>query len=83
MRRRRRDMERNSQVLEVEVEYGGTPHRASYFVEDNTIHASIGGRLLSIPRGPRSAADTVKTVLSGYLLQQSRKLRHVGRWSGA
>jgi hypothetical protein len=76
-------MERNSQVLEVEVDYGGTPHRASYFVEENTIHANIGGRVLSIPCGPRSAADTVKTVLSGYLLQQSRKLRHAGRWNSA
>ena len=76
-------MERNSQVLEVEVDYGGRPHRASYFVEDNIIYASIGGRLLFIPRGPRSAADTVKTVLSGYLLQQSRTLRHIGRWNGA
>jgi hypothetical protein len=75
-------MERNSQVLEVEIEYGGAPHRASYFVEDDTIHASIGGRMLSIPRGPRSAADTVKAVLSGYLLQQSRKRRQVDHWSG-
>jgi hypothetical protein len=76
-------MERDSQVLEVEVEYGGTPHRASYFVEANTIHANIGGRLLTIPRGPRSAADAVRTVLSGYLLQQSRKLRLVSRWHSA
>ena len=74
-------MERQSQVMEVEVDYDGQAHRASYFVEHDTIHTAIAGRMVTIPLGPRPAADTVKTVLSGYLLQRSRKLRHVARWS--
>lgn len=76
-------MERSSQVLEVEINHEGSAHRASYFVENQTIYASIGGRVLVAPIGPRTAADTVKTLLSGHLLQQSRKLRHVGRWNRA
>ncbi|MGB3337073.1 MAG: hypothetical protein WBA73_07840 [Devosia sp.] len=74
-------MERTSQVLEIEINHEGSPHRASYFIENETIYASIGGRMLIAPTGPRPAADTVKTLLSGHLLQQSRKLRHMGRWN--
>jgi hypothetical protein len=69
-------MERQSQVLEVQVEHEGSVHRVSYFVENGTIHANIGGRLLAIPTGPRSASDTVKSLMFGYLSQRSRKPRH-------
>lgn len=73
-------MERHSQVLEVQIEQNGSAHSASYFVEGDIIHASIGGRVVAVPVGPRSAADTVKSLLSGYLVQRSR-LRALGaRW---
>jgi hypothetical protein len=76
-------MERQSQVLEVQVEHDGSVHRVSYFVENGTIHASIGGRLLAVPTGTRSASDTVRTLLSGHLSQRSRKLRNAAHWNPA
>jgi hypothetical protein len=76
-------MERVSQVLEVEVEHDGTAYRASYFVENATIHASVCGRMLIAPLGPEDAAQTVKTLLSGYLLHQDRKLKHAQGWRSA
>ena len=80
---RRPQMERQSQILEAQVEHDGSVHRVSYFIEVDTIHTSIGGRMLSIPVGPRSAADTVRSLLSGYLLQRSRKLSHSAHWGHA
>ncbi|HEY8576024.1 MAG TPA: hypothetical protein VIL88_06770 [Devosia sp.] len=74
-------MERQSQILEVEVEHGGSPYRASYFVEQSTIHASIGGRVMTLPLGPCPAADTVRTMLSGYLNQEARRRKHLMSWS--
>jgi hypothetical protein len=76
-----RHMEQYSQVLEVQIKHDGTAHRASYFVEEGTIHARIGERMMTVPLGPRPAADSVKTMLSGYLAQQSRKLRRVVQFS--
>lgn len=73
-------MERESVVLEVEVQHEGSTYRASYFVEGETIHANVGGRMLIAPLARKPAADTVKTLLSGHLLQQSRKIRHSGLW---
>ena len=36
-------MERQSQILEVEVQHDGDLHRASYFVENSTIYTNIDG----------------------------------------
>jgi hypothetical protein len=74
-------MERKSQVLDVEIDHDGQSHRVSYFVEADKIFTRIGGRVLIAPLGSRSAVDTVRTLLSGHLLQQSRKFRQVKRWS--
>ena len=74
-------MERRSQVLEVQVEHQGHPHSASYFVEENTITANIGGRIFTTPMGPRPAADTVRTLLSGHLLQMARRRKLLSQWS--
>jgi len=76
-------MERCSQVLEVQIEQEGSAHRASYFVEGGTIHASIAGKIVAVPVGPRSAADTVKSLLSGYLAQRSRLRASGARWTNA
>jgi hypothetical protein len=73
-------MERESVVLEVEVQHEGSIYRASYFVEGETIHANVGGRMLIAPLAMKPAADTVKSLLSGHLLQQSRRIRHSGLW---
>jgi hypothetical protein len=73
-------MERESVVLEVEVQHEGNTYRASYFVEGETIHASVGGRMLVAPLASKPAADTVRTLLTGHLVQQSRKIRHSSLW---
>lgn len=75
-------MERESVVLEVEVQHEGSAYRASYFVEGHTIHANVGGRMLVAPLASKSAAETVETLLTGHLQQQSRKRRHSGLWTG-
>lgn len=74
-------MDRNSVVQEVEVTHEGQTYRASYFVEGNIIHARIGGRTLLSPIGPISAADTVKALLTGHLLQQTRKVGNATKWN--
>lgn len=73
-------MDRESVVLDVEVQHEGSTHHASYFVEGETIYASVGGRILVAPLTGRPAADTVRSLLAGHLLQQSRKIKHVTRW---
>jgi hypothetical protein len=75
-------MERESVVLEVEVQHEGNAYRASYFVEGQTIHANVGGRMLVAPLASKPAAETVETLLTGHLQQQSRKIRHSDLWSG-
>lgn len=76
-------MERDSQVLEIGIEHEGAQHRATYFVEGNTIFANIDGKVIMTPRGAGSAQDTVKSLLSGQVLQQARKRRQASSWSGA
>jgi hypothetical protein len=75
------EMERKSQVLDVEIDHDGQPYRASYFVEADKIFTRIGGRVLIAPLGTRAAVDTVKALLSGHVLQQSRKFRQAKLWS--
>jgi hypothetical protein len=74
-------MERQSQIFEVELDQQGETHRATYFVERDMIFTSIGGRMLIAPLGSKPAMETVKSLLSGFLLQQTRKLSQAGRWT--
>jgi hypothetical protein len=50
---------------------------AHYFVENGVIHANIAGRTLLSPVGNCSPRNTVKALLTSYMLQRSR--RNVGR----
>lgn len=75
-------MERQSQVLDVTVEQDGHRYQASYFVERDVIHAQIEGKVMEMPLGRKPAAETVKGLLSGFLLQRTRQLRHVNAWAG-
>lgn len=76
-------MEPKSVVLSTTVEFEGESHKAHYFVEDNMIYATIGARVLMAPLVDRTAESVVKSLLSGHLQQQSRKLRHRDAWSAA
>lgn len=76
-------MERKSVILEVDVQHDGSSHRASYFVEDTIIYASIDGHVLIAPLGQEAAASTVRMLLSGHLRQRSRKLKHARQWRKA
>jgi len=75
--------EREGVVRSVEIELDGEVHRASYFVEYNVIHASIGERVVAAPVAMAPAAETVKALLLGHLLQQSRKGTRACRWNQA
>jgi hypothetical protein len=76
------DIMQHNQVLEVEIEHEGSAHRASYFVENQTIYASIDGRMLLSPLGNHAPAETVRGLLSGYLQSRSRRLAAARRWPG-
>lgn len=73
-------MERQSTVFTTSVVFGGSTFEASYYIEHGIIHAHIGGRVLMSPVGTQLAEQTVQTLLTGHLLQQSRKARHFGNW---
>lgn len=73
-------MDRGNIVLDVEIDHNGVAHRASYFVENHTIHANIDGRLLIAPQGSQPAAETVKALLLGYWQQKGRKQRQLNWW---
>ena len=76
-------MDRESVVLDVQVQHEGKEYSASYFVEGGMIHANIAGRMLVAPRSRLSPADTVSKLLSGHLMQQSRKRRQADIWKSA
>ena len=74
-------MEHQSQVLTTEVEFEGQIHSASYYVENDIIHANIGGRFMSVPLNGPSAKSAVQTLLRGHLLQTQRSARQRSHWS--
>ncbi|MGV3576387.1 MAG: hypothetical protein ACO1O4_14775 [Devosia sp.] len=76
-------MERRSQVLTADVEFEGEMHSASYYVENDIIHAHIGGRLVATPKGDVPAEALVRAMLQGYLLQRQRKARQRISWTKA
>lgn len=57
--------ERHSIVQTVEVTHGGDTYSASYFVEQDIIHARIGERILLSPVGGTRPSETVKALLTG------------------
>lgn len=77
-------MEGKSIVLTTQVEFEGNSYSATYFVnDDDVVHANIGGKVLLTPLAMRSAEKVVQALLTGHLLQQTRKSRNAGKWSGA
>jgi hypothetical protein len=66
------ESERESVVQTVEVTHAGQVHRASYFIEGSIIHADVEGLRLVTPVGNGSAADMVKAMLAGRVLQANR-----------
>ena len=74
-------MDRQSIVKTVQITHEGQVHSASYFVEAGVINAAIGGRVVMCPLGNVPAADTVRALLTGQVLQQARKAGQVKRWA--
>lgn len=72
--------ERQSIVQTVEVSHGDDTYSANYFVERDVIHARIDGRILRSPVGEGPPSETVKALLTGHLLQRSRKMGQARRW---
>lgn len=73
-------MERQFQVYDAAVEFDGEVHTASYYIENNVIHANIGGRMIMTVLGSNPGSQTVKALLLAHLLQAKRKLRHRAQW---
>ena len=76
-------MERRSQVLTADVEFEGEMHSASYYVENDIIHALVGGRLVATPAGDVPPEKLVQAMLQSYLLQRQRRARQRISWSTA
>ncbi|WP_332700541.1 hypothetical protein [Devosia sp.] len=72
--------ERECLVQTVEVTHDGKIHRASYYVENNVIHARMDGHMMLSPLGNASAADTVKALLTEHLIQRRRVMSQAKRW---
>jgi hypothetical protein len=72
--------ERECIVQTVEVTLDGEIHRASYYVENNIIHARISGHPVLSPLGNAPAADTVKVLLTEHLIQRRRVADQAARW---
>jgi bacterioferritin (cytochrome b1) len=72
--------ERECLVQTVEVRFDGELHRASYYVENNIIHAQIDGHPVLSPLGKTPAADTVKVLLTEHLIQRKRVANQAERW---
>lgn len=67
-------MEEGNHINNVEAVVDGTTHDASYFVEQNVIHALINGKTYLSPIGPAGAKETVKSLLTAMVLEQDRKV---------
>lgn len=72
--------ERECLVQTVDVKFDGELHRASYYVENNVIHAQIDGHPVLSPLGNAQAADTVKVLLTEHLIQRRRVTNQAERW---
>ena len=68
-------MDRESQVLTVNVEFEGATPTASYFLELGVIHANIEGHLIMTPAGDAPAEQTVRALLTERLLEGSAQAR--------
>lgn len=73
-------MEEGNRINNVEAIIDGTTHNASYFVEQNVIHALINGKTYLSPIGPAGAKETVKALLTAMVLEQNRKLGAARGW---
>ena len=73
--------DRQSVVLDVDVEHEGQTHRATYFVENDVVHARVGGKVLLSPLGGGDAQEKVRTLLLGHLLLETRKARQAMSWT--
>jgi hypothetical protein len=66
-------MEQESVVGTLSADIAGESITAHYFVENGVIHANIAGRTLLSPVGNCSPRDTVRALLTSYVLQRSRR----------
>jgi hypothetical protein len=76
-----RSSEPHSKVLTVDVRFEREVYTASYFIENEMIHAVIEGRALLAPFGTCPASGTVRALLEGRLLQQHRRGRQSQNWA--
>jgi hypothetical protein len=73
-------MERQSIVRDAQVTRSDGTYKASFFIEQNIIHANILGSTLLAPVGAVPAELTVQTMLAGQLEARDRRLRSKTGW---
>lgn len=73
-------LRQTSMVHDVEISHEDTVHKASYFVEHGVIHARIGERVMLSPVNGGDPDRTVRSMLLGQILQNTRKARQASHW---
>lgn len=62
-------------VREVAVFHEGVEQKASYFVENDIIHANFHGKNMRLPRSRVPVEEMVKAVLIGMLVIRRRQMK--------
>lgn len=75
------EMQQESIVREVAIVDAGEVHRASYFVENGTLHAHVGGRVIRLSIGADHSELTVRRLLAGHVQIKDWKRKMAERWA--
>ena len=70
-----------SKVQSVEVIENGTPHYATYFVENGVIIAMVDERMMRVPVGMVDPSKTVRAMLTASIQRASRLSKTKDEWT--
>lgn len=73
-------MEREGLVQDVEIDVDGQTHRATYFIDNGTIHASVDSKIYLLPLGPGPASDTIKSLMAEKLRRKGFRETLARKW---
>ena len=73
-------MQEESIVREIEITDGNQVHKASYFVEFDVLHASIGDKVISLAMGVEKSEEAVRRLLVGHTQTKAWRERMAETW---
>jgi hypothetical protein len=73
-------MEREGLVRDVEVEFDGETHRATYFIQGKVIHAMIGEQSMLLPVGRQQPEAMVRSLLLEKLRRTGFRASFASKW---